>query len=232
MRVDLDALAAAASDIRLLQKIVDDTMNEATTDDPPLLSDLMAANDAGVMIRMELEEYEKQGTRAPVKKRFTWKLRVLCDEWGNKLSPGDVVYHKRQKGLSRVDKRDDSKIITPTSNLIRAKMDGSYNEKYVEQIEYVVDEKGCIECGFESAGYFIYNNGVHPISNHGICPKPQKTNIDFTGQPRPEIGNLKTAPDGQDRHVWNWRYKEVTPEDYEKLPKIKKQEGKRRGFNQ
>lgn len=86
-----------------------------------------------------------------------------------------------------------------------AMIDGSFSERFEANRRYVVDEKGCIQCRFTDAGYFLQHWGVHFRTNRGMCGKPE-----ISKEP------CKTRT-GEMLHVWYWRYAEVDAAQYAKL---------------
>ena len=161
-----------------------------------------------------LEEQEKTALMTR-QQPFKWKILVRRDEWGNVLQPGDVV--KRVIPINRKN-RDNQPVSSDLFN--RAKIRGSFEAEYEYAVEYVVDDKGCIECSFSDAGYFLFNWGVHHKTNLGMTTK------------REQSEEPCKAPNGNMLHVWYWRYSEVDREDYEKLPSRKQAEKiKKRGLD-
>jgi hypothetical protein len=143
-----------------------------------------------------------------------WKIKVLCDEWGNKLGPGDSVYKKVRKTLI---KRDGKPV--DSSAISTAILDGSYDEKFVTRKKFELDEKGCINCNFDDAVYFLNREGVHAVTGRTLSFKPATSR-----EP------LET-PNGQKLHCHYWKYREVTAEQYKKLPKLKKRTEPLRGLD-
>lgn len=189
-------------------------MEECEKSEPPFISDLILNIDrGGQAIMIALGEREIKELQTPDADRFRWKIQVLCDEWGNPPQPGDIVTRVVMKGLY---KRDG--IPTSSKVMSRAKIDGSYSKRFEDRFKYVVDDKGCIECGFTAAGYFLNVYGVHAITRHGMTTKPE-----LSGEP-------SKSPSGQMLHVHYWRYKEMDKAMYEALPKIKKGDAAKRGL--
>lgn len=170
-------------------------------DDPIYLSDcLVRASGKGGVVLLELGEQEKRsanGFGTPMK----WRLLVIRDEWGHVPKPGETVKKINKRSLKR---RDGS--VIPLGEREAAMNDGSYSKLYEEIVEYPVDEKGCIECTFTDAGYFLSQYGIHGKSNRAITTKKE-----MSTEPA-------DYPKGGKRHVHYWRFKEVDREQYENLP--------------
>jgi len=132
-----------------------------------------------------------------------FKVQVLCDVWGNPPVPGEIVTRKIKKKL--VD-RAGRKL---RSNAVNAmKRQGSFEKRYIEKREFVIDEKGCIECGYEDAGWLLSTHGIHYESREGL------------GGHRELSSGPSKAPDGSLRHIHYWRYAEAPPWVYDKLPNL------------
>lgn len=185
-----------------------DTLSKFTPDDPPSLSDCIANYHVGaaplvVHLAATDEEYAQRGLP-----RFRWKIEVLCDEWGNKPKPGDVInrMHKR-----KYEHKPGQPI--PGSELSAMKMDGRYEEELIYYTPFTVDDKGCIDCGFHDAMHFISLWGVHPGNNRSLTAKKPTS-----GSPVYDPYNPDAAP----KHVHYHRYKEADAKRYESLPSVKK----------
>lgn len=167
------------------------------------LSDvLIRAGYEGGVVLIELAKLETTALRSR-RKPQTWNIFVLRDQWGNVPGPGDKVI--------KIDKRPD---LGTSGNRNIAKLDGSYAERYEDRIEYEVDEKGCITCTFTDAGHFLNLWGVHGRTNRTMTTKPEHSEEPCD------------CPGGGKKHVWYWRYKEVTAAEYEKLPRRKGEQRK------
>jgi len=187
---------------------------ECERTEPPFLSDLiLGISDGGQAIMIGLGDREKRELEMQDGDRFRWKIKVLRDEWGNKLQPGDVVERVVMKGLY---KRDG--IPVASTEMSRAKVDGSYKDRFENRYRYTVDDKGCVECGFTAAGYFLNVYGVHAITGYSLTTKPVHST------------EPSKAPNGQMLHVWYWRYSETDAAMYDALPKIKKSDDPKRGL--
>lgn len=180
----------------------------------PYLSDLIVNIDNGAQPLMEaIAEREERDLHRPGDgQRWLWTIQVLCDEWGNKPRPGDKVERVVMKGLY---KRDG--IPVPSTDMSRAKIDGSYSERFEDRFAYPVDNKGCAKCGFTPAGYFLNAYGVHSLTGYAMCRKSELSS-----------GPSK-APNGQMLHVHYWRYKEMDAAMYAALPLIEKTDAPKRG---
>jgi hypothetical protein len=181
-----------------------------TPDNPPLLSDLELMVGTGpVFVKRQLEQnYKSRDSRA----RFRWRIRVLKDKWGNSPSPGDVITLKMQRSL-----QDSKGRAFTQEEMSNAKRMGTYDGKYNEVIEYVIDDKGCFECEFEQAVVFIRDWGVHPRSRLPVTIKPE-----YSKHPVDANGETKI-------HKHHWLYMECPKDDYAKLPTIQKTDTHKRG---
>jgi len=141
----------------------------------------------------------------PAFKDAKWKIRVLKDEWGNPPKPGDLVVRKIQRNL--VD-RAGRKL---RSNAVNAmKRQGSFEKKYIDKREFVVDDKGCIECGYGDAIWFLRVRGVHYKTGEGL------------GGFREHSSGPCKSPNGDLLHIHYWRYSEAPPWVYADLPDLEK----------
>lgn len=183
-----------------------DFMEKCASDDAVYLSDLIARKDtAGGAVLAQLGERQADAMRDGFD-TMKWKIKVLCDEWGNQLGPGDKIEKRIQLPLK--DKKTGN-MIKPRE-MSMAKLDGSYNKRFTRVKEFVVDNKGCITCGFEDAVSFLNLNGVHGMTGGTMTTKPQQSTEPLD------------CPNGQKLHKHHWRYKEVDADQYTALPKTKK----------
>jgi hypothetical protein len=171
------------------------------------LTDAIAHRGMGGEYLLEIlgEEYKDHS----IDKR-TWKIQVLCNEWGEVLKPGDVVTRKvtrqyRDRAGRKLRSRAVNKMI----------IQGGYEKAFGQKFNFVVDDKGCIECDFESAGDLLMDYGVHFETGEGL------------GGRRELSGGPCKAPDGSMKHVRYWRYKEAPPWVYETLPSLTKKRKKK-----
>lgn len=207
MKIDFMTIKSLTRDANDLDAYIDDFLdNKCSPDDPPYISDMIVRfNDGGVYLSQALEaRYLDQD--APIESRFKWKLRVIYDEWGNPVKPGDVVKCRRQKPLF-TDKRQRKYV--SSSEINADKIDGSYDKKWTRTKQYTVDEKGCITCEVRDATLFLVKWGKHGKSN-GVLSQHKSKN---SGEPG-------AAKHGDMKHVWYWRYEEVDRDMYKKLPVI------------
>lgn len=168
--------------------------------DPVFLSDcIVKAATVAPPVMLELAEREDEDLKAR-QDPMLWKILVLKDEWGNQPNPGDVVVKVNKRPLKR-----GAKYISSTERNI-AMMDGSYEDKFENRIEYVIDEKGCIECSFTDAVHFLHLWGVHLRSGRTMTTKNE-----LSTEPHDAPGDRKL-------HVHYWRYMEQTKESYDALP--------------
>lgn len=183
-----------------------------SADDPPPLSDVYTnMKNGGQAILIALDHLDKQNNRVGGKP-FTWRIEVLRDEWGNIPMPGEVV-----ERVFPVNRKNRKHHPVPARDLNAAIVDGSFSDKYEDRRRYVVDPKGCIQCTFDDATYFLFNWGVHFRTKYGMCGKDEHSR-----EP------VKT-PEGQTLHVWYWRYAEVPAHEYNKLPERVVDKSTRRG---
>lgn len=177
-----------------------DELAKFAPDNPPSLSDVYGnLNNGGQAILVALEHLEAQNNRVGGKP-FVWKIKVLRDEWGNVPKPGEIV--ERAIPVNRKNRKFHP---VPARVLNSAIVDGSFSERFEDRHQYAVDPKGCIECTFHDAAYFLFNWGVHYKTGYGMCGKDEHSREPVK------------APDGQTLHVWYWRYAEVPRAAYETL---------------
>lgn len=204
MRFDFEhfpKLLSAKDRIELIKK----QLAGLDKNDPVYLSDcLVRQNDLGTDVLCAVGELDSEAVNAR-QVGYRWKLKVIRDEWGNVPMPGDIVEMVRPKNR----KNRDHQPVSP--DVINAAMaDGSYATQYEIRRQYVVDEKGCIECIFEDAVDFLRDYGIHSVTGYAL---PH-------GKPEHSTEPCR-APDGSMLHVWYWRYKEVDAHQYSQLKKIK-----------
>lgn len=195
------------------QSHIFDFMENCPPGDAVYLSDLIArktSDGAPVLQQLGIRQAETAGYDNEMK----WKIKVISDEWGNLLGPGDKITKRTQKPLK--DPRT-GKMLKPRE-MSMAKLDGSYDRRFTNIKEFPVDNKGCITCNFEDAVSFLNLNGVHGITGGTLSTKPQTSNEPLD------------CPNGQKLHKHHWRYKEVDAAQYEALPKVKKRVEPLRGL--
>lgn len=168
------------------------------------LTDALAHPDmCGPVMLAWLQQDEAKNMRTGQQQK--WHIQVLTDEWGNKPSKGGIV--KRKLALPPVDKAGR----TLRSNVVKdMQRRGTWERDYVETREFVIDEKGCIECSYDDAVYFLSQYGIHFETRAGLCG-------------RREISSRQCkSPEGGMKYIRYWRYVEAPPWVYKDLDKIKK----------
>ena len=187
MRIDLSRFRVRASEQR---RAVDNMIEELRrNDDVAYISDAIISDGACELLMAELRRDQTP----------KYKLKVLCDEWGQMVKPGDIVRRRYSNPLTI-----DGKLITSTT-INHWMRQGIYDEKMYYYKNYIVDEKGCITCTCEDAEIFLMTWGVHGISDYKIS-----SHVDEHSEP------IKTKDGFKSVHYW--RYKEVDAEMYEALP--------------
>lgn len=174
-------------------------------DDPPALSYLLVHVKTSNAVVQVMEALAKG--RYP----FKWRIQYLRDEFGGEPVPGGMV--SREVPINRVKRNGD--LVTPRA-LSLARQDGSYHGKYETTREYPIDLKGCFECGFEDAVYFLHNWGYNRKTKSAVTNKPE-----YSYEPV----DLRDPSKGAKKHVRYWRYAEVSRADYPGLPEKKVKKG-------
>jgi len=218
-KIDFNAILLARSQgKKQANEIIDAIIGECANDDPPYLSDVLAHKKGGPLVQVRLgEEAEKRGG-----KNFRWKIRVLCDDYGQVPQPGDVVTRTIRE-RSQLYSDQESHTLWGNADMDVAKMQGTYADDFETRIEFVIDDKGCIECGFDDAVAFLNGHGVHGVSGRPLNPHNAKRVTD-------EPVKLKSGPHaGEFKHIHYWRYQEVDAEQYEALPKLTKKRSRKTG---
>lgn len=211
-KVELTEIKKATHDVHTWRAFIDAYMQQCSPDDPPELSDLLVGfKRGGVNVLQELEALYNARQPNP----FKWKIQVICDEWGNKPSPGDQVVMKKQRPLEYAPGKP-----VPATDLNIDRANGEYEKKWIEPRPYIVDEKGCITCEFEDAGHFLNTRGVHYATGHKLCKHI-----------KPHSPEPVDCPNGGKLSVWYHQFKECPRHIYDKLPKLKKRVGPRRGID-
>lgn len=176
-------------------------LRKFSPNDPPSLSDIyVRLNQGGQALLIALEHLEMQENRVGGHP-FTWTIQALRDEWGNVPQPGENI-----ERITPINRKNRKHHPVSAGELNAAIVDGSFSERFEQITRYPVDQKGCFRCTFHDAGYFLFNWGVHFRTGHGMCGKEE-----FSREP------VKTQ-DGQNMHVWYWRYKEIPASMYDQLP--------------
>jgi hypothetical protein len=214
-RIDIAEVRKLKSNEDALASYIDDFIDQkCSPDDPPYLSDLILnAKNGGIPV-LEAVSYHYEENRDNESSQFRWKIQVIKDEWGNDPSPGDVI----RRRIKREEYYKPGKPI-PSQELSVMKADGSYEKKFIRWNEYKVDEKGCIDCAFADAMWFLTCFGKHSYGGGRISIHA----VEHSGDPL-------DSPSGDKLHAWYWRHQEASKEQYAELPKIKKRVGHRRGF--
>jgi hypothetical protein len=188
-----------------------ETLDKFSPDDPPLLSDCIANYHVGAapfIVHLAADDEERAHRNLD---RFRWKIEVLCDEWGQKVKPGDIVQRQHKRSFSYKPGRP-----IPGSELSAMKMDGRYEEELIYYTPFVVDDKGCIDCGFHDAMNFLSLYGVHPNGRKLTSKQPTNKSPVYD----------EMNPDAPPKHVHYLRYKEADKHRYSQMPKIKKSQNR------
>ncbi len=128
-----------------------------------LLTDAIVNMDRGGALMMKwLEEDEQRGLRAGAPRK--WKLRVLRNEWGEE--PPALKFIERRVMLPLKDEAGR----TLRSRVINdMKRRGDFDRTFMQTRRYEIDDKGCIECTYEDAGWFLQEFGKHFETGIAIC---------------------------------------------------------------
>lgn len=156
--------------------------------------------------------------------RRTYKINFFRDQWGEPTKPGDVV--ERVIELPFVDAR--GKKMSNKAELIRS---GRYEKEFIDRHRYTLDDRCCIECGYDDAVWFLVEYGVHYDPDGGAISRKKEISggpckvLDERRQPIPATDDkgkplygAAGEPRFMEKHVWYWRCKEVPPWDYDKMP--------------
>lgn len=208
MQINYDRIKNEVDKTRRIMRAQEE-LAKFTPDNPPYLSDVyLNLDEGGQAILIALEEQENLRGQQP----FKWKIEVIKDEWGNVPQPGEKLIRAIPKNRKN---RDGVPVGSREFN--NAMVRGSYADEFEDRIEYVIDDKGCIECTFSDAGYYLFNWGIHGKTRRGMCNKRE-----YSGEPC-------KAPNGDKIHVHYWRYAEMDKDMYAALPVRKPEETKKRG---
>lgn len=181
-----------------------DIMDDVQEDDPPFLSNLLIhAGDSPAV--NQIFELLASGEYS-----FKWRIKVLRDEWGQPRYPGESI--ERTIPINRMKR--DKELVTPRV-LSKAKRDGSYQRKYIRIRKYKIDQKGCFECGFDDAVYFLNNWGYNKKTNTSVTSKPEHSW---------EPVDMRDPTKGQKKHIRYWRYAEMDRMDYANLKDVPKKQ--------
>lgn len=141
-----------------------------------------------------------------------YKLKVLKDEWGKPVKPGDLVYRIHKKSLyESPDKPHSSAYL---SSVVKS---GKWKDTMEDHESFEVDKKGCISCTGDDMFYFLSHFGIHSISRERLSFHPNETS-----------SGPVTLPNGNGmKHVWYWRYEEWDREMYDTAPVMQADESQR-----
>lgn len=132
-------------------------------------------------------------------------LKVIKDQWGRPVKPGDVVKRIFKEPLHRVPGTPISSAVISAS--VKA---GTFADDFLHHEEFVIDDKGCIHCSADDMFYFLTHFGVHCYSRETLSMHPNET----SGEP------AKVPGTGEMKHRHYWLYEEVETKEYEKLPSL------------
>ncbi|MCK4306514.1 MAG: hypothetical protein KAY24_19890 [Candidatus Eisenbacteria sp.] len=126
-------------------------------------------------------------------------IRVLCDRWGNPVEDGDIVEWTVDKG-----NKDEFKQ-KMNARVMREMARRGEGDRFFERYLAVV-KNGCIHVDRKAA--------VQLLNLHGVAE---------AGAPLSrlrEVGSAdKIMPDGKTGRVHNWRYQEISVDEYAELEK-------------
>jgi hypothetical protein len=201
-RFNFDSISGLR-DKNIINERISAFISRLNNDNLPLLSDLLADRGGnGGIVNREIgfsEQAKLQGM--DLESILMFRIQYIRDEFGNDPVPGEYAYHKSIKFSKRLE---------PMAKRTLAKQRGTYEQEFLDIRKYKIDEKGCFKCPFESAVYFLINHGLHAITGIPLNSKEEVTR------------NAWKSHDGKTmRHIWNWRYREMTDELYRGLPVIK-----------
>lgn len=158
-----------------------------------------AGNYAGQQILIMMDQETSSGMLNPatgrndptMRRRF--KIKVLCDEWGDPVPPGEKIEWK-----FNIKNRDDlGRKYTSTRKKELARQ--GREEEYKEYHAAIVDKDGCITLEFQDASKLLNQYGVHYSTGLPISRAKELS------------GTVKPVPGGGFKHMHNWRYMEVLP---------------------
>ena len=126
-------------------------------------------------------------------------IRVLCDRWGNPVEDGDVVEWTVDKG-----NKDEFKQ-KMNARVMREMARRGEGDRFFERYSAIV-KHGCIHVDRKAA--------VQLLNLHGVAA---------AGAPLSrlrEVGSAdKIMPDGKMGRVHNWRYQEISADEYAEIEK-------------
>ncbi len=203
--MDLDKIRALAISNRDLNNYIDAELAKCEPDTPPALTDLIISEqEGGLQVLQALEAYYKD-LHIPDEQRFKWKLIVMRDEWGNVPQPGEDYILQLKKPYKHANGKD---VTIGQINIDKAT--GLHDEKWIREVPYKVDAKGCITCTYDHAMIFLRRSGVHYKTGKGGPPLSMHKD--------PHSPEPAKCPDGSQKHKWYWLVKEISAADYEALP--------------
>lgn len=206
-RVDYNAIVTQ----RTLDGRIEAMMREIEKSGYVCLTDAISHYEFGGALMLErlMRDHED---KMPTGEQRRWKLFVMRDEWGNAPKPGEkIVRAVMRKRVDAAGRKMRSRAINDM------KRRGTYDKQFVHKREFVVDDKGCIECTIDDAAWFLMEYGVNFESpTEALCGR------------REISGSPCRAPDGSFKHVWYWRYYEAPPWVYDKMPSISNPEKTRK----
>src|SRR3989304_5034669 len=193
MRINLDKMRELPPGALRDETIEEFERASEAANDPIYLSDLIAAFNLSEPVLRKLRE---DGTRKYI-------IQVMRTEWGDKPMPGAHLIRRKKRPLIR-----DGKPI-PVSELNQWKDWGVYDKKRYIDDKHEIDSKGCILVNCDDAEYFLQQFGVHGITNRRLTQHTQEHSTEPVD-----------CPLGGKRHVWYWRYRELSKDEYKALPVI------------
>jgi hypothetical protein len=153
--------------------------------------------------------------------RRMWKIKILCDEYGNPPVPGDKI-----KWVFKRTCRDKRTGLKLNSRQIKEMQRMGLGDSLIQYHGAIIDEYECISVGYKDAVTMLRNHGVHYESKLPLSPMKEftswrKKNPKYVPT-KEELSTLRRDEIGL-VHVHNWRFMEVPP-GYEDtlLPKIRR----------
>lgn len=198
MKVDLTLFSGAQSTAQAESVLESWIEKSVENNDPIEIGELLLDSESGgaLLSRLRRDRSAK------------YRIKVIRDKWGKSVAPGDKVYRETNKSLyNSPDKPISSRDL---SKIVRSKQ---WEKRMVDRTEFVVDDKGCIMVSADDCFYFLSHFGIHR-SGSILSFHPNETS---SGPVRMDNENQGM------KHVWYWRYMEVTEEEYSELPRISEQ---------
>lgn len=196
MGIDFTRLNAITSPNELKTRVLEE-FNAAG--DFPLSDVLIQHTNAATHVLKLLADEAKYGCINPRTKRRdttirrTYKIKVLCDMWGDPVKPGDVIEWKAD-----IRRRDPMGRKYTTKDMMELRRQNREDE-FVEYHAAEVGPDGCIVVEFDDAGKLLITHGVYYGTGGPIC-----SHKEIAGKP-------KMSPSGAMKHRHNWLYMEVPP---------------------